>query len=374
MHSNMRHRLQEISSASASSISSLHEDIMADIIGRLTVKDMATCMCVSKHWHSFISKLCFPRITSALHGLRYRTRYYKSGVSTRTLWHMASISSTPYNHRIHIRNLLPFTASPKKFLDCYNGLDLYFDPSSMQYYICNSSIRQFRAISNSPRNNVPKTAALILDPHLKIVHISGSPATMNIYSSAMGKWSVHKLDKLDMTAKMPSRYVFLDGSLYRNSGAGYLLKFNVTKEIGYGAIELPEIAKMNLEVGCLGVSQGSLHFGWDDQSSNMMIWMLNSANEWVLKHNISLQYFAQHSLCKNLQDPSVLDVVTFHPTCDKFFVGNCSGIFCYDPVKEELETVVTESCIEKFIIYGGQDLSYTFFINLTSLDVLLKGS
>ncbi|KAF5180623.1 hypothetical protein FRX31_029789 [Thalictrum thalictroides] len=69
--------------------------------------------------------------------------------------------------------------------------------------------------------------------------------------------------------------------------------------MGVRAIELPKIVIRDDPIGCLGVSQGSLHYAWDDGKSQMLIWTLgegSATEEWLLKHTICFQYFLEHPL------------------------------------------------------------------------------
>ncbi|KAF5204542.1 hypothetical protein FRX31_005872 [Thalictrum thalictroides] len=367
------------SSSSFTNISDLHEDTLVEIICKLPIKHMVSCKSVSKLWHKLIANVCIPRIKScSVFGLLYSTSpvsFLDNNVTNkRGPWSFSCINASDHINNTSLvesclGGILPFRPAPYDFLDCCDGLLLFFNPSSMQYYVCNPSTQQYVTIPNSPQENIPQIAFLSCDQNYRVVYICGLPLTMNIYSLTSREWEVFTLDIEPSIAEAPMsiRYISFEGSFYRLSVAGYLVKFNVNQK-GVQTFELPKIVVRDVPIGCLGVSQGRLHYAWDDQVSQMMVWVLDESGhpeQWVLKHNICLQFFEKHPLRTNLHERLCLSVHAFHPTSDVLFVGNSSGILSYDTNTRRLETIFTLGSDR--LIYSPEYAVYVFSVNLTPL-------
>ncbi|KAF9594516.1 hypothetical protein IFM89_031634, partial [Coptis chinensis] len=371
-----------ISSSSITRITDLDDYILAEIISKLPIKHMIGCQSVSRLWHHVISSICIPKITSSpVYGLIFNTciPFPKCKMGT---WSFACINA--FSEKVGSPNTslvesclgrrLPFDPSPNSLLDCCNGMLLFFDRSSMQFYVYNPSTEQYIAIPNSPRRGGPPDGALFFDPHFKIVHVSGLSPRLNIYSQATRKWSVYNLD-LDpcvVDSFWSPRYVFLDGFLYKLSMSGHLVIIDL-QQIDSQAIKLPDLVVAGDLIGCLGVSQGILHYSWADKQSNMSVWMFvqrGDTKEWVLKHTISLEYRYKHPVLNNDRDFLWFSVFAFHPTSDMLFAGNLGELFCYDPGTKRLERICRLR--EDTVIYSGQCLVFPFSVNLTPLCAPLK--
>ncbi|KAF9623849.1 hypothetical protein IFM89_005434 [Coptis chinensis] len=107
---------------------------------------------------------------------------------------------------------------------------------------------------------------------------------MYVFSPTTEKWTKHYLtvEPCINGSLWSVRYLFFDGSLYTLSISGHLLKFDLQLSC-CRAIELPHVVVEAASIGCLGVSQGSLHYSWSDGQSSMTmrVWMLK-VDEWVL--------------------------------------------------------------------------------------------
>ncbi|KAF5195017.1 hypothetical protein FRX31_015394 [Thalictrum thalictroides] len=375
----------------AANISDLDEDLMLEIISRLVIKHMVSCKSVSKLWYRLISDVCIPRITtlSPVSSIIYNV--LPLGETDQIgPWSFESIakstSTTTYLEDCFIgNNTLPFRPSPNDFLDCCNGLLLFVDPSSRQYYVCNPSTQQYHVFPEPPFDDSPKCGGALMfepdspnvsEPGYKVVTISRSPPRFYFFSLSFlpGGWYVYTLcfEPAILEASWNPRYVCFNGILHCLSVSGHLLKFNVKGLLScFKATKLPEIVSRDLPIGCLGVSCGNLHYSRSDQSS-MMVWMLKveSADEWVLKHTICLQIFDQHPLCSNLLGSSWFSVFAFHPSSDMLIIGAENGIFCYDPNTKRLE----RSCSlrENKSICNGNHLVFPYSIKLTPLDASVQ--
>ncbi|KAL5700883.1 hypothetical protein ACHQM5_026284 [Ranunculus cassubicifolius] len=351
-------------------ISDLLDDILVDIICRLPIKHIFTCKCVSKLWLKLISNVHMPQITSRpIHALIFGKRVPWTVTSVDDHYPIANTSVMESCFESDGR-VLPFRPTPDDFLDCRNGLLLFFDRMSMHYYVCNPVTEQYTDVTYSPRHTIPITGGLIFDPNYKIVHICGDPQILFIFSPEIGVWSGYMIDvdSAKIGSEWSPRYVFIDGSLYRLSVSGYLYKFDV-KRTSHHAIELPNVVVREIPIGCIGESQGSLHYGWDDRKARMMLWMLRDerghTEKWVFKYSICLHYFKQHPVCSNFHNDQQFSVLAFHPTSDEVFVGNYHGIFSYDPGTKRLVTICKLS--EDKGIFANQYLVYPFSINLNPL-------
>ncbi|KAF9606167.1 hypothetical protein IFM89_023408 [Coptis chinensis] len=192
---------------------------------------------------------------------------------------------------------------------------------------------------------------------------------MHVFSPTTEKWTKHYLtvEPCINGSLWSVRYHFFDGSLYTLSICGHLLKFDLQLSC-CRAIELPHVVVEAASIGCLGVSQGSLHYSWSDGQSSMTmrVWMLK-VDEWVLKRTICLQYFYKHPLCSNFSSASCFSVFGFHPTSDILFVGNFGGIFCYDPCLNRLESICRSA--QDKPMYRIPDFVFLFSVNLIPLEM-----
>ncbi|KAL5707996.1 hypothetical protein ACHQM5_018838 [Ranunculus cassubicifolius] len=335
------------------SISNVDDDTLSEILIRLPIKHMVSCKLVSKLWFKLISSLCIPRIqTSNLYGQ----------------WNFACLNDTPNLSLIDscIASNYPFSPSlPEDFIDCCNGFLLFFDAYLMRYCIFNPSTQQHVSFTTSSSNKEEaQFAALIYDKRYEVVYISHS-GFMNIFSFTYGKWEVHKivLDSIVASSGWSPRSVFFQGSVYRLSLSGHLLKFDV-RDISCRAIELPEVVVRAAPIGCLGVSQGSICYSWSDHCSFVRVWTFE--DEWNLKRTICFKQFDQHPICCDHDVFSQSCVCAFHPTSNTLFVGNSAGIFSYDPNTKRLESICNVT--KDKMIHSGEYLVYPFSVNLTPIE------
>lgn len=378
MFTSRKHRVR-------TSIYDVDDDTLVEILNRLsTIKHMVSCKLVSKLWCTLISNFCIPKTisSSSMYGM-----LFNSGPNPATgikgPWSFACLNGVKPNTSLVascLGSTLPFSPFPSDFLDCCNGMLLFFDRSSMHYYVCNPSTQQYVRIPNSlPQNMVPQSGTLIFDPHYKVVHIVHPPShalAINIFSPATHKWDIHQLSLESSIAlsRWVSRSIFFDGSVYRLSLSRHLLQFGV-RQIGCRAIKLPTIPVRTDAFGCLGVSLGSLHYAWRDQSSQIMIWKFvedGQIGEWLLKNTIYLRYIDNHPLCSDLHSCSPFSVFAFHPTSDLLFIGNLAGIFSYDTDTKRLENIC--KLTEDKCISGGYSLVFPFSVNLNPLDTFKQNT
>ncbi|KAL5706182.1 hypothetical protein ACHQM5_024385 [Ranunculus cassubicifolius] len=375
-----------------SRLSDLDEDTLAEILCRLPVtKHMVSCKSVSKRWHNIISTICIPRITiaSPVFGLLFNT-YYNNDIDERGPWNFASINGyDEAKNYILVQaclDSLPFNPSPQELLDCFNGFILFFDRSSIMYCVCNPSTEQFHAFPKAPGDDddFPRGTGLILHPNsqygvVRICRSQMSPTAImvNVFSPSTREWSVNQVavDREIYSSSWYSRHVFLGGSVYILATSGHVLKFDVYN-IGFQAIQLPDIVSGSDGHRCLGVSQGMLHYAWKEHTckpKELYVWRLEAGSghgnyQWFLKHAINLEYFRLHPLCTGMHDRSWFSVLAFHPTSDMLFVGNSAGIFCYDPGMNTLQKICILPVDER--IFAKQDCVFPISVNLTSLDTV----
>ncbi|KAL5698778.1 hypothetical protein ACHQM5_029770 [Ranunculus cassubicifolius] len=365
-----------LSHPSNTRIDDLPDDVLVEILCKLPIKQMAFCKCVSKLWNFRISNISLRSVESnPFYGLIFNiaVKYHARGE-----WGFYDTTSNrvEYLEVSFLGTALPFDPPPDDLLDCYDGLLLYFDRASMQYYLCNPCTQQNMAIPNSPGDLIHTTSALFFDTHYKIVNMGGEPAIMNIFSLATREWSVHNLDEDLFTAgcDWSPHYIFLQGSIYRLCVAQYVLKVELNP-VRCRRIELPDIERRCMPCGCLGVSKGVLHYGRDDLQT-MMVWILESGTggtiEWVLKYTIGVDYFKKHPASMNICGCLCLQVIAFHPTDNKMIVGNTGGIFLYDPATRELELILVLCKRRSF--YSHERLVYLFSPNIICLEALCQST
>ncbi|KAL5718750.1 hypothetical protein ACHQM5_011620 [Ranunculus cassubicifolius] len=336
---------------------------------------MNSCKYISKLWNVLISKVCVPRIASnPVYSLIFPAFSEENGE-----WSFSYIRSSNDRRTREISfgesgldtASLPFHPSPDAFRDCCNGLLLYFDKASMNYYLCNPCTHQIIVIPNLAGEVIYLSTALIFDSHYKIVNMGARPPKLNIFSLVTRQWSVHnfgpEISSFDGQYWDP-HYIFLDGSIYKLRVSRYVVKIDISNPVDCREIEIPEPGVL-YKVGCLGVSQGVLHYGWNDLAMEMLVWTLKSGSsdcpdEWILKYSIYYktltQYFPRYKY-----HPSVL---AFHPQHDKFILGNSQGLFFYDPNTRDLEVICVFSSEKEELPF--QYPVYLFSPNVIRLEEL----
>ncbi|KAL5698825.1 hypothetical protein ACHQM5_029811 [Ranunculus cassubicifolius] len=362
----------------AASIHDLPDDVLVEILCKLPIKDLNSCKYISKLWNFLISRVCVPIILASnpVYSLIFPVVSEENGE-----WSFTDIRSSN-DHRTREISLresdldiasLPFHPSPDAFRDCCNGLLLYFDMASKHYFLCNPYTHQIINIPNPPGKVIYLKTALIFDSHYKIVNMGGSQPKLNIFSLVTRQWSVHNLGPYFSYdgQTWDTRFIFLDGSIYKLSVARYVLKIDLNNPADCREITIPETRPF-INVGCLGVSQGDLHYGWDNIFFEMMVWTLKTGSsdcpdEWILKYSISFEYFKHHpTMSKN--NPRIL---AFHPTTEKVIIGNCLGLFFYEPNTRKLEVICVFSSGKKVI--PRRYPVYLFSPNVTRLEKLSQG-
>ncbi|KAJ6317289.1 hypothetical protein OIU76_012931 [Salix suchowensis] len=118
-------------------------------------------------------------------------------------------------------SLLPFQPTRNDFLDCCNGLLLFVEGCTLQYYVCNPMTKRCVAI---PRGSMLENiifASLAFDPsrspHYRVVCIEFSefnpPVRLHVLSSETGNWSMHETPfGYSFRCTLLRRCIYVDGT------------------------------------------------------------------------------------------------------------------------------------------------------------------
>lgn len=368
------------------------EDLWVEILCRLPRKDLIRCQIVSKTWYQFIAGVCIPRFwpKNSLSGLyfssvRWFFRFpgrscisFMQGVLSRRMRRSADNSLINYvrledmadadcesNKQLgEIRcemsysDLLPFR--PQTSLGSSNGLLLFLNESTRQYYVCNPLTRQSVAVPKAHEQRLHSCAALAaLDPaessHYKVVRFSVSDSrepVLDIFSSNFGEWTEHKpqfqfdsIDLGDWSQFRPST-AYSNGVLYRLS-MFHILRIDLNV-VNVRLIELPEVERggkigffpVLVKNRFMGVSTGRLHYSYE-LNFQLRIWFLEDygeSSEWILKYSIGVR-----DLQARLDNLDVsrrwLEPFGFHPKSDCIFLATPHMILSYDLKSHRLKSV-----------------------------------
>lgn len=151
-------------------INDLYDDLLVEILSRLSTKQLVSCKSVSKLWCTLISTICIHRLKSSPpHAIIFRCRTIKK----KGPWSFVSMDS-PNPHITNVIQLcpfLPFIPSPEEFLNYCNGCFLFYHQPWKLFYLCNPSTKQYIGIPSMPFDKTPDTGALLFDPHCQVVYI-----------------------------------------------------------------------------------------------------------------------------------------------------------------------------------------------------------
>lgn len=109
------------------------------------------------------------------------------------------------------------------------------------------------------------------------------------------------------------------------------------------ATELPkDVTARSHPMGWIVISQGRLHYSWNDLESKITVWMQGEGgitDQWVLNYTIYKEYITSHPLCYHLKGESWFSILAFDPTLNVVFFGNLMELIRYDPCTQRLEII-----------------------------------
>lgn len=364
-------------------LSNLLEDLLINVLSRLSEKDLYKCKSVSQKLYDFITFTCVPFLLSQttivcptglffsqfpLPNPQNKIRYlpkverhsppeiyaeYFHKLAYSSFMHIFTANGLDTDHFVklkfvarYVSELLPFKHHARDLLDVCNGLLLFIKSPTCRLYVCNPTTKQCISIPKlcDHRPCLSRFAMLAFDPsvssHYKIVRFPlfeecTLSLDLDIFSSETGIW-VRQTVQLNSSNSLHGfslvkNSAYLGGVLYR------LLSFNSRKLV---SIDLNDVDSVKIQVidlpvvdvlcypGCIGVSRGNLCYAHREPNS-IYIWYLDKAANWIVSH-----------ICPTLQIEKVIvrlliikDQTTWlspyamHPTDDIIFVGSRGMIF-----------------------------------------------
>ncbi|XP_037450206.1 F-box protein At5g07610-like [Triticum dicoccoides] len=283
----------------------LTDDLVVDILSRLTYKSFCRCKCAYKAWSAFSADpdYCKKLPKKVTTGLLYQG-HNKSAIPLVSLSQDDGeidgiLSDVPqYEHL--------------EFLDCCNGLVLckyrssYTSPGICRFVVCNPATREWRILPDTHVGTDSRRDATILafdpswSPHFYVFnfnqHYHSPMSKLEIFSDG-SMWLVD--DKWDSYVSVCWRsHLFLDGVLYAETTGQDVLVFGALKLMRDGKLPYHQIIEKPSDTfyvgtfthGCFGKSLGNLHYAMPDVSGHsIVIWTLDEyAHDWYVKCHTSM--------------------------------------------------------------------------------------
>ncbi|KAM1529331.1 hypothetical protein ACFX1Z_018549 [Malus domestica] len=352
------------------------DDLWFHILSRLSQLDLMKCKIVAKSWHRIISDVWLRRFwsQSPIIGLYYRTLWPADDdtylqLNYVCLHHNYNYWTTFWNNDILEPDKLVVTQVrdvSDSYLDCCNGLILFFNLRTCQFCVFNPITKQHVSVPIACAHEREHfCAALAFDPlesnHYRIVRIDYSPQSkssgcpvptptptltlmMDIFSSQSGQWARRGL-QLDpnfvdgfKTSKVCRHFVYLRGVLYGLASSQKVLCIDLNT-VKARAFELPRVLgdddKTGATMGCLGVSKDLVCYVTCDSSKTFRFWSYNdrreSGDQWTLKYSAVWNGWVWGS--DTMLIPSadiVLKPYAISPNAHVIFYGTSELIFSWD--------------------------------------------
>ncbi|XP_077252506.1 F-box protein At5g49610-like [Tasmannia lanceolata] len=345
--------------------SSFGDDMLMEIFSRLPAKSLFRFKCVSKAWCNLISNDSFQkRLLLTMSGLCFRTRViiypnpmiqqkepiFSHGKARDGSILKLSLSFLPFHPNFRI-------------IDCCNGLILCIcgGPKGVTYYICNPVTKEWVALPKPHKRLFLDRASLAYDPsvspHYKVVCLTvpinlqvNNYISLEIFYSDSGKWVESNMLCDPITERLQSQgAVFLNGILHMvamDFPNHHNIGINL-KEENCRRIECPESERYG---GLLGKCKGRLQYAIYDYSG-LRIWTLKDcySNEWVLKHETSIQTLVEKLSLLPICHPSCyrgysFHLLAFHPDFELLFLGTSCQTYSYNLDSTSLEEIYSVGC------------------------------
>ncbi|CAM0885617.1 unnamed protein product [Alopecurus aequalis] len=302
----------QMAAVSGDPMAKLTDDILADIIPRVSYKSTCCCKCVSTRWRDLISHPYHrKKMPQSLIGF-----FYESYDPSRLHYSFTNVSGKVDPLVDPSLSFLP-RFEMLTIIDCCNGLLLCSfyrqnDPDKSDYVVCNPATEKWVVVPGTDWSS-EAGVRLAFDPavssHFHVCELVDEELWFNeddiglneciaavvIYSSKTGVWS-HNADAwsgYDIETHPMSKSVLFRGVLYLCAFDHKLVALDV-EENNWKVIPLPvpECRGDNPHYD-INLSQGQLYFAHKGDSE-LSIWVLEdpSRENWTLKHNVShLQMF-----------------------------------------------------------------------------------
>ncbi|XP_044445766.1 F-box protein At5g07610-like [Triticum aestivum] len=332
----------------------LTDDLVVEILSRVSAKVVCRSKCVSKHWLGLINHPDHrKRLPQTLAGF-----FYGSNITGHLPFHFTSVSGDrrpPFGTSF---TFLPNHHLPVDLLDSCNGLLLcrcYHvsdGVGAFQYVVCNPATEKWAVLPNSGKatDNVA-IICLGFDPALSshfhvfelVVEHNYSQDTdlsgVAVYSSETGEW-VYKEERWIgeatwLAGRHSSTAVFLDGLLFFSAFDPDLYDCVAavdTKGETWMKFRAPS---GQVDDGFIHLSQGHLHFANfqrdnDGVAIRFVVYVLENyqTGEWILKHGIETSnMFGWTDLCPD----GGFDFIAIHLECNLvFFAADGIILVCYN--------------------------------------------
>ncbi|KAJ6727450.1 F-BOX PROTEIN INTERACTION DOMAIN PROTEIN-RELATED [Salix purpurea] len=122
-------------------LSNLPDDVLVEILCRVTDhKHLTRLKSVCKSWSNSITDACVPKISASSppHGFIYIVKKARNGKPNNIDYFPCPmtprVASGPHEFVKSYSSLLPFQPTRNDFLDCCNGLLLFVEGCTLQYY------------------------------------------------------------------------------------------------------------------------------------------------------------------------------------------------------------------------------------------------
>ncbi|CAA0842259.1 Unknown protein [Striga hermonthica] len=379
----------------SSKASYLPEDILEQILCKLPEKPLVRFKSVSKAWRSLISQICLRYPHRSVLGLVLRThkvlrrcgsmieyiaRTSRHPCLTHFIsdhlpekWYTMRESIPGHYLSIQERNggpkllaweeclglsKLPFKPSPDDLVSCCNGLLLFVDIETSQYYISNPMTGQCVPIPQPAwAQERLLFAALAFDPSrsssytvIRFAWRTTKPdMVLDIYTSADKSWSSHELelDPCMTRLNMMRPATYFDGAMFRLSLTWHIVRFDFSRELaGVRVAPLPLSYKQCKGLmGSMGVLASKLCYS-NEFEDVLHVWSLRDcsldvkSSSWELRYRIDIYDLTRGMVLSGECWPPIskwVETVAFHPSANVLYLGTPRVILTYDLESNVLE-------------------------------------
>jgi F-box interacting protein len=322
----------------------LTDDLLVEILSRVSAKSLCRFKCVSKRWLSLVDHPDHRRkLPQTMVGF-----FYRCTNKDRTRFQFTSVMRG--SCRPLINTSLTFLPNHRRviLLDACNGLLLCMWFTSAQgtefrYVVCNPATGKWAALPDPDHACDQDTVHLGFDPavssHFYVFALlekdygEWNPylCGVEVYSSQTGRW-LHKEDEWNDTqlCKHQLAHVFLNGYLHFHAFdcvSSRCLAVVDTKGEVLTHIRVPG----GMNTGFIQQSQGRLHyanFKRDEDSGviRLVVYVLDNyvSKTWTLKHSVETSYvFGEKHVCTYAD----IDRILIHPDCNLIFFTLGPNIF-----------------------------------------------
>lgn len=338
-------------------LSKLTDDVLVDIISRVSYKSTCCCQCVARRWRNLISH---PDHRTKLHQPTLAGFFFESYNSTYDYPKMAQYEMGHYYTRVsndgwpHYHPSLSFLPKCKSLdiLDCCNGLLLCrcwkpTYPKTLDYVVCNPATEKWMIVPATNWSSQVEVARLGFDQaassHFHVFefitdsvwghkrgHHDGNIKAVGIYSSKTKGWS-HTVTGWGNGTRISSdsKSVFFSGMLHVTTN--YLVLAVDVEGNNWKIIHLPmPPCTDNATPKDIFPTQGQLYFANNGASNGFELWVLENydSEHWTLKAKAS--YLEMFGTNHSYYDCGY-SVISVRPEENVFFIvcGNKASVVSY---------------------------------------------